>query len=119
MAYSTGDSVVPMDQSDCRIHLNSDDLEDFALTKAEKVHCFGSPVGNDKIRQVIDQHIPKNTQNETIPDFQDLNFNLPCIHCNFNFNRRPPEYNYSALASPQPSIIFWLPSSSLDYNYYL
>ena len=68
-----------MDKSDCRIHLNSvttllqhwrnkaglgmassiksqpnpDDLQDFVLTKAEKVCCFGSPVGNDKILQVI------------------------------------------------------------------
>ena len=40
-----------------------DDLEDFVLTKAEKVCRFGSPVGNDEIRQVIDQRIPKNTQN--------------------------------------------------------
>ena len=30
----------------------------------------------------------------------------------------PPEYNYSASASPWPHIIFWLPSSSLGYNLY-
>ena len=30
-----------------------------------------------------------------------------------------PEYNYLALASPQLHIIFWLPSSSLGYNYYI
>ena len=50
-----------------------DDLEDFVLTKAENVHCFGSPVGN-KICETIDQCIPKNTQNETILEFQDLSF---------------------------------------------
>ena len=62
------------------------DLEDFVLTKAEKVCHFGSPVGNDEIRQVIDLHIPKNTQTETIPEFQDLNFNLHRINCSFNLS---------------------------------
>ena len=31
----------------------------------------------------------------------------------------PPDYKYSALVSPQPHIVFWLPSSSLGYNYYI
>ena len=39
------------------------DLEEFVLTKAEKLCHFGSLVGNDEIHQVIDQRIPKNTQN--------------------------------------------------------
>ena len=47
-----------------------DDLEDFALIKAEKVCHFGSAVGSDNIHQVNDQCIPKNTQNETIPEFK-------------------------------------------------
>ena len=47
-----------------------DDLEDFALIKAEEVRHFGSVVGSDNIHQVIDQGILKNTQNETIPEFK-------------------------------------------------
>ena len=35
--------------SSIKLQPDSDDLKEFVLTKAEKMHCFGS-VGNNKIR---------------------------------------------------------------------
>ena len=42
-----------------------DHFEYFALTEAQKVQRLGTPVRNQQIRTVIDQHISKNTLNIT------------------------------------------------------